>query len=132
MNMHTTAESSLDAELIALGEEFESRRDEYLTALDRSRVTESYRTERGEDLLTAREQRASDVVKRAAHMEAHTLEGLRCKALMAEWQSDNLTARDQLDAELRSGRYAEPMILWSIVCDLLNQRGGPLIGAKRK
>ena len=132
MNMHTTAESSLDAELIALGREFESRRDEYLTALDRSRVTESYHTERGDDLLTARERRASDVVKRAACLGAHTLEGLKLKALMAEWQSDNLSAQDQLDAELRSGRYAEPMILWSIVCDLLDQRGGLLIAAKRK
>ena len=123
MNMHVVPESSLDADLIALGPEFEARRDEYFTLLGRVRGFKSnHYVERWDDMLTARGARVSEVVKRAAHLPARTLAELQIKARMAEWESENLWAPDQLVSELRCGQYAKSMILWSIVCDLLDQR----------
>ncbi|WP_316190543.1 hypothetical protein [Bradyrhizobium sp. SZCCHNS2096] len=107
----------LDAELLALGRRFDDLRARYFISLERSRRRNHESSERQDDLLAARVQKVDALVREAVTVPARTVAGLKLKARMAEWQSNNLDARKAL----KSAEFVRDRILWSLVCDLVDR-----------
>ena len=98
-----------DAELLALGDRIKAIRSEYL------RRRES-RNDAWVDEIAAESQA---IVLRAAEIRPTTPAGWLAKARMAEWESVSLDA----NLEYESTDYTLDKILWSMVRDLLANRG---------
>jgi hypothetical protein len=99
-----------DAELIALGAQF----DEIRTAYFRN-------TARTDEFIDNVSAETSNITFRAAELPAKTSAGWLIKARLAEWETECL----DINHAFKSAEYSKDKILWSIVRDLINLHGGP-------